>query len=249
MTIQECLTATDKELLKEAASIGGLKQLHKDHFVYIDRGHPICLVAHVDTVRRQGVELKQRNQIITNRHGILGADDRAGVYALFALEHTGVNLLFTNYEETGGTGAVSAANRLGFEGVNLFIELDRRGCNEYVYYSYGLPNATKKYIESYGFIEEYGSYSDIAEFEMLGIPAVNLSIGYYNQHTSRERLHLDEMGLTIERVKAMIADPPRKRHECKGRGFNDDFNDFEYPWDRAYKRSSGKRKSFKFGNF
>lgn len=238
MTIQDCLMVSEKELLKEATGLKGTVTQHKDHFIYVDRGHPTCLVAHVDTVRgRDRIDLRQKHSVITNRHGILGADDRAGVYALFALEHTGVNLLFTNYEESGGKGAVSAANRLEFTGVNLFIELDRRGCNEYVYYSWRLPKATKQYIESYGFIEDYGSYSDIAEFEQFGIPAVNLSIGYYNQHTTRESLHIDEMNLTIERVKAMISNPPKRRHKAS---FRDD--SYELPWDRDFKRKYKKKR-------
>lgn len=224
LTIQEVLKASDGELLDIAATLPGAIR-HTDKYVYVDRGHPICLVAHVDTVRHKDkLELIEHNGVIRNKHGVLGADDRAGVFALFQLADTGCNLLFTNYEESGGKGACLAASELALKGVNLLVELDRKGCNEYVFYSYSLPKQVEKYIESFGYIQNYGSYSDIAEF--YRVPGVNLSIGYYNQHTSKESLHLDEMWLNIERCRRIIESPIEKRYKPKVERFRD-----EYSWD------------------
>lgn len=215
-TIEQVLTMTEEDIFRAAALIPCNKRTYKpEHFMYIDNGAPVCLVAHVDTLKRHGIEPMTCRNVMINRLGLLGADDRAGVYAALKLAHTGCNILLTDYEEQGGIGAQAAAQELQFPGVRLFIELDRQGCNDYVYYSQTLPQAIKRYVESYGFVESYGSYSDISELEDFRIPAVNLSIGYYKQHTSKERLHLDEMELTIARVKSMIASPPDKLHKVR----------------------------------
>ena len=219
MNIKDILTATPQSLLKVAAFLKDSKTTiyeDSDMYIYVDRQAPITLVSHVDTVRgKDKLTLKEKHGIVWNSSGVLGADDRAGVYAMFRLSNLNCNLLFTNYEECGGKGAKLASKALNQHmvdsGVKLLIELDRSGVSEYVYYSYHLPKQIKAYVESYGFNEEYGSYSDISEFDT--IPAVNLSVGYYNQHTSGEYLVMDELELTIQRVKRMLQAPPTKLYK------------------------------------
>lgn len=209
MTIFETLHATEEEIYSNFRTADCIEL--PGVYMYIDNNHPICLVAHVDTLPRPEIKLIERNGIVTNKLGILGADDRAGVFALEKLKASGCNILLCSGEESGGIGARAAARDLMMTGVNLMLEFDRKGANEYVYYSYDIPRKTAKYIESYGYIQDYGSYSDIAEFTYL--PAVNLSIGYYDQHTKRERLHLDEMLMNIGRARRMIDNPPAKRYD------------------------------------
>ena len=71
----------------------------------------IMLVSHMDTVKRGKVKLIENNGIVTNAHGVLGADDRAGVFAILEIANKCIKggqplpyLLFTNYEECGGLG-------------------------------------------------------------------------------------------------------------------------------------------------
>lgn len=191
-----------------------------DNYLYVKGTAPMCLVAHIDTVCNKvdlPVILKVNHNLIENTKGILGADDRAGVYGILEIVrelHANGNplpsVLFTNYEESGGRGvkAFIATGKFDPRGIDLLVELDRRGCNEYVFYSTTLPVQVKNYVESFGFREERGSYSDISDLtDTYEIPSVNLSIGYYNQHTMRETLHYDELMLTVDRVVEMCEDP------------------------------------------
>lgn len=230
MTIKQLLLAQPRQILTMAEMLQGTIYKHKDNYVYVDRGAPITLVAHVDTLpRKKGFTLdtSAKNIITAKSGGILGADDRAGCFALFALADCHCNMLFTNYEEVGGIGAQKAAEDLEQHmldsGVRLMVEFDRKGCNEYVTYAYNTPLEIHSYIQSYGYIENSGSYSDIAEF--YSIPAVNVSCGYYNQHTDRERLHIDELMLSISRVKTMLVNPPDKLYSM-------DCDEYDYDsWD------------------
>lgn len=180
---------------------------------------PIALVAHVDTVSwgTKGMTLAWSKNVLRNEEGILGADDRAGVFGILEVVKKAKKLnlamptvIFTNHEESGGRGVKQFIKDKVFsgEGTNIFVELDRKGCNEYVYYTSSLPKQVKDYIESFGYCQKDGSYSDIMDLAFAyKIPAINLSIGYYSQHTQFETLHWDEMCLTINRVIEMIADP------------------------------------------
>jgi hypothetical protein len=94
-----------------------------------------------------------------------------------------------------------------FPGINLAIALDRQGVGEYVVYN-DIPHEVHEYIQRFGFHEHDGSFSDIMLFtEETGIPSVNLSVGYYNQHTAGEFLCIDELRLTIDRLKKMLRQP------------------------------------------
>lgn len=235
-TINDFLLAEENDILKHFDSdYTGPKP-----YVFINNSHAVTLVAHADTLpRKAGFELKTVNNVITVKGGgILGADDRAGCYALERLKHTGCNLLITLGEETGGIGARHAALDLenDLHDCNLMIEFDRRGANDFVYYSYSLHKKLKNLFEDYGYIESYGSYSDIAEFDY--IPAVNVSCGYYDQHTSKERLHIDELHMSITRINNLIRyNAPVKRHK-ESKNIK-----YEYDWDfpETYKLTRKQR--------
>ena len=254
-TVEDFLLMTEKDVLDTFQP----ERTHDD-YIFIDRQHPITIVAHADTCKRAPADkfaLHRHNNVITAKNSILGADDRAGCFAAWQLMHrTPVNVLITTGEETGGIGARRAALDLDKDlaGCNLMIEFDRQGCNDYVFYSYDLHNQLKSLFQSFGFVQAYGSYSDIAEFSY--IPSVNVSCGYYAQHTTKERLHVDELNLSIDRITALIDNysiskrlfPPTREYYKTGRrgkkqknppgGFStldDDFN-FVYGGYRDFER-------------
>lgn len=184
----------------------------------------LCLVAHLDTIiRKDGVELVFQGPVVRNSKGVLGADDRAGVYAILAtVLHTDRRppIVFTNFEESGGLGVKALCNALTpdgvpvlfdfveFNAVRLFVELDRANANDYVYYSYECPDEVMEWVESFGFHEESGSYSDVADLtSSCRVPHVNLSIGYRQQHGKSEWLSVPDMLWTMGKVWAMLHTP------------------------------------------
>ena len=81
-------------------------------FVYATGDIPILLVSHLDTVLYEPPKTlyttKDRN-VIMGKKG-LGADDRAGVFAILKILKAGLrpSVLLTTGEEIGGLGAMSA---------------------------------------------------------------------------------------------------------------------------------------------
>lgn len=182
---------------------------HTKDYIYCVGDIPIALVAHMDTVHKTPVVdmfYDQQKNVVWSPQG-LGADDRAGIFAIMAIVKTGLrpHIILTTDEETGGVGACSLAMEENpFPELKYMIELDRRGTNDCVFYDV-YNEKFIEYIESFGFVENYGSFSDIC---MLSpewkVVSVNLSVGYHNEHTLCEYLHVGSLMATIQKVVKML---------------------------------------------
>lgn len=170
---------------------------------------PICLVAHLDTVFNfppKNFYYDRIANVIWSPEG-LGADDRAGVFAILQIIKSGLrpHIIFTTEEETGGVGALHAAlEGCPFEDIRYIIELDRQGAIDCVFYDCN-NKKFESYIESFGFITARGTFSDISilcpEWKIAG---VNLSVGYYNEHSYSEILNVSHLLSTINKVRKML---------------------------------------------
>lgn len=190
----------------------------KGGYILVRGDAPIMLVAHLDTVHYElpSVILSDTDcRYLMSPYGI-GGDDRCGVYALLDIyDRSAVKpwLLFTCDEEVGGVGARKfvTAYRSGLvkdsdalKSLKAIIEIDRRGENDAVYYSCS-NDAFEGYITSKGFITAHGTFSDISTVApILGVAAVNLSSGYYNEHTIGEYIDTVHLQSTIERVIEIV---------------------------------------------
>ncbi len=199
---------------------------HFGNYILIPGQAPIMLLAHMDTVHEKPVKhicKSPDGNILMSPQGI-GGDDRCGVYALVKVHEASLIkpwLLFTCNEEIGGLGAEKFVMDYSDDGrlpkgkgrlpeditkMKLLIEIDRKGKNDAVYY--GCNNSEfEKYITSKGFITAYGSFSDISVIApVMGVAAVNLSSGYYNQHTLHEYINCKQIGAVIKSVVEIVAD-------------------------------------------
>lgn len=183
-----------------------------EDFVYATGDIPILLVAHLDTVLSEAPHIfsSKDNKIWMGKNG-LGADDRAGIFAVLKLIKKNSNnpsVLFTTGEEVGGIGAMSFTKQFLEPPVptKYIVEIDRRGRGQSVYYDCG-NTKFEEYINSFGFKTNRGIFSDISFIcPNWNVAGVNLSAGYYNEHTELESLKLDDLEYTIDKVKEMIAD-------------------------------------------
>lgn len=176
---------------------------------------PIALVAHMDTVFKQPASeifYDTRKNVIWSPTG-LGADDRAGVFAMVQIIKSGLrpHIILTTDEEIGGIGATMLGKEeCPFKDLRYLIELDRRGEDDCVFYDCANEEFID-YVETFGFKESFGSFSDISmiapEWE---VAAVNLSIGYRDEHTTSEVLFVSHMFNTIDKVKKMLSEDMEK---------------------------------------
>lgn len=207
----------------------------KGSYVLVPGDVPIMLIAHLDTVHKEGVQQickTQNGNILMSPQGI-GGDDRCGVFALVKVHRTVEKkpwLLFTCDEEIGGVGAEKFCehHRKGklpkeLDELKALVEIDRKGELDAVYYECG-NEEFEEYITSKGFVTDWGSFSDISVIgPELGVAAVNLSSGYYNAHTLHEYINRAHLNATIEKVIGIVEDAA-----------SEDFPKYEYisAWDR-----------------
>lgn len=187
-------------------------------FLFAKGDIPIALVAHMDTVFSfppREIFYDSEKTTFWSPEG-LGADDRAGVFAIIKIINSGLRpyVIFTTDEEIGGFGADAISEYVKPEGLKYLIELDRQGENDCVFYQCDNRDFVD-YVETFGFEEAIGTFSDISiicpQWKICG---VNLSIGYKNEHSICEILNVQNMLKTINRVIRMLKE--------------DNIPDFEY---------------------
>ena len=201
-----------KEYLYEYIKNKYAKIDNNELFLYAKGNIPILLIAHLDTVFSKPpsqVFYNKEAKIIFSTEGGIG-DDRAGVYAVLKIisDNYKPHILFTCGEEIGGQGARAFVKKYSSPMKNLkyIIELDRQGEKDCVFYDCDNKDFTK-YIEDFDFLTNWGTFTDISIIcPKWKIAGVNLSIGYFNEHTTQEILLLDFLGNTITKVKNLLED-------------------------------------------
>ena len=182
-----------------------------------------CVVAHMDTIHNftSARELIIKNNIITARYiksGIqcgLNADDCNGILVALQLLETLPNLkvCFTTQEEIGGVGAYEAANNIEFFlNVRYLIQADRRGNKDLITHTNGIDSASEKFVEDiqslmekYNYSESIGTFTDIGVLaSKLLISGVNISCGYYNEHTFKECCNINELNNCLNFIYEII---------------------------------------------
>lgn len=181
---------------------------------------PIALVAHLDTVfkspsKKENVLWDKEKGVIINPVDGAGFDDRAGVFAILQILSAGLrpHIVFTCNEETTGAGAIFVSKNNIFKDIRYVIELDRQGINDCVFYNCCNQNFIK-YITDFGFVEAFGTFSDISiicpEWKIAG---VNLSIGYKDEHSYIERFYTKPYKILLAKIIKMLNNPPEKTFE------------------------------------
>ena len=205
-----------KEILKKYYP----EVIDEDGFLYVrSQSVDVMLTAHMDTVHKEKckkiVEIKRGDEkILWSPQGI-GGDDRCGIFMIVELlRSTNFRpaIVFCEDEEIGCIGADKFAKWLRKNAdtkeleLKYIIELDRRNGNDAVFYDCGNEEFKKYITRVTGYVEAKGSYSDICEISPeLDVASVNLSCGYYKEHTLDHYVVVQEMEKTFLAVRTLLA--------------------------------------------
>jgi hypothetical protein len=182
-------------------------------FLYAKGTSEIMLVAHLDTVYKQPNKIFLHHGMMYSTTG-LGADDRAGVACILNMLDRGFrpSVLFTDGEESGGTGAREFADNIKLDGIHLFVEIDRAGTKHFAYYTYELDEELEKYmLDVTGLEGKKGSFTDIDVLTTeYGIQGCNIATGYYMNHTKKEYLLIKQYKEACNSVENILVNPPEE---------------------------------------
>ncbi len=209
---------------------------HKtDGYIFARGTLPVCLCAHLDVVPSYAkiksikktvlYNNKEEKKIIDvhlhSKQGI-GGDDRCGVYAIVKMISEGhrPSVLFCMGEEIGCCGSRQFCRDYKADflnGINAFIQIDRRNKTDVVRYSDANPALTDA-VCRFGYSHAMGSCSDISQLmPHFGISGVNISSGYHHEHCKdREYISMSEVRYLLSNLNKMLrSDIFSKKYEYK----------------------------------
>ena len=161
---------------------------------------------HMDTV---GSEPKKTDPIyyqgfiyaMSNDTPCLGGDDRCGMLVLMALINAGVNgtYVFHMGEEKGAVGSSFIAKKYDLSRFKRTIEFDRRGTNSVITVMMGAMRTCSDEFATALIgqlnldykIDDTGVFTDVFEYRDTIAECTNLSVGYFHEHTSNEKINAD----------------------------------------------------------
>lgn len=185
-----------------------------------------CVVSHIDCViPNEHKEIKIKNNRITGKDKStgkqigLGADDVNGICCALQLLKVipDLKVVFTTEEEVGFCGANYAAQNVDFfYNVSYMIQADRHGKSDLITHTNGIYSASEEWLKEatpimaqYGYSEAWGIGTDIGVLaEELQVSGVNISCGYYNEHTNNETTVIPELQNCLDFMESLLKNIP-----------------------------------------
>lgn len=206
-----------------------------DGYIYVRGENPVCLTSHMDTTLTVGgkprelvrdfyedVKTDKNGNVthtITSPQGI-GGDDRCGIWSIVTiLKETSYRpyIVFCEDEEIGCVGSGKFAKTelcQELSNCKFLVEIDRRGNNDAVFYDDDNQEFHKWVEDVTGYKEASGTCSDICNLSSAcGVSSVNLSSGYYNEHTLKEKIIVEETIHTKNMVIKLLEEGCKEKVE------------------------------------
>jgi len=206
-----CFTVPQEQFLEyiqEVLHQAGIDASEIDgNLVYLTDSTKPIFSAHLDIVGNDfSNPLVFKGNTVKRQGAILGADDRAGVYAILKNIHKIDNFILCRDEEIGAVGSKVLIKIPEFtEQIAqhpCVIVLDRKGNSDIIstnnsYCEKDLVEAVQIVLPNYSVAT--GSFSDANSFREY-VPCVNLSVGYYSAHSANEYLNIEEFLYIVSKI-------------------------------------------------
>jgi hypothetical protein len=202
----------ERDVINEFANLPNAKVFGKGDACSVlipgTRTDRVALVAHADTVwDNADIPLVHSNGMYfsTDDSIGIGADDRAGIGMVWHLRNLGHTVFIPNGEESGciGSNYFKEKHRDAYNELNehqFIIEMDRMNSKDLVSYNVGSLEFSDWCENKFtGYKRASGSWTDICVL-CRDICGLNISVGYYNQHSSTEFLRISEWNRTLSHL-------------------------------------------------
>lgn len=221
-------------------------------------GSPTCPVmwsSHTDTVHKHpgtqrvvyGGGLLSLHE--TSQSSCLGADCTVGVWLMINMIRRNVPGLyvFHDSEEVGGLGSSYIAKHTPelLDNIQFAIAFDRRGTTSVITHqgsrcaSDAFGSALAAQLGKPFTLDTGGTFTDTANYTHIVPECTNISVGYYNAHTSNEYLDVSFAAHLLERLCRLdVAALPVMRDPAKDNDYSYDYGDWSSTVTKAA-RSSG----------
>lgn len=193
-----------------------------------------CICSHIDTVHAIKsnflVTVKNKNgrqiamSFSDSKQVGIGGDDKCGIYSCFYMleRFDNIKAIFFTQEETGLIGS-SNISFDHFQDVSCLIQLDRWGRSDFIcktFYNSTVSDSflltAKESMVQYGYKPAEGLITDsINLFEQgIGVSCINVSCGYYEHHTAKEVIDLNEFWNSLKFTHSLISSLQPEYYAC-----------------------------------
>ncbi len=153
----------------------------------------------------------------------IGGDDKCGIWLALKLlkELPKLKIVFTVEEEIGAIGA-SKVDTAFFNDVGYLIEGDRKDNCDIITDIYGSSICSQEFLDTifeplvkYNYTENSGMLTDILAIKEnnIELSAINVSVGYYNPHSSNEYIIVEDLLKATSFVKECIKELGYSKYE------------------------------------
>lgn len=191
---------------------GYKKDPHGNYYAEVGQGSTTMFTCHLDTADRKQSRVKhvfEGNFVRTDGRTILGADDKAGVTILQYMISRGIPGLYYFFigEEVGCVGSSALADAWGnsefSDRIKKVVSFDRRGTTSVITHQMFGRCCSDEFAEELSARlnnsglglqmkpDDTGILTDSARFIDLVPECTNISVGYYNEHTTKEKQDLE----------------------------------------------------------
>jgi hypothetical protein len=199
-----------EDLLKQHLPQGYKTDEFGNYYITVGDNFTTMFTCHLDTASREVQMINQiqtGNFIHTDGKTILGADDKAGMTVILYMISKSVPGLYYFFigEEVGCIGSRALSNKFEWSNITKVVSFDRRGTGSVITEQmYGkccsdeFAQALCTAFNSTGLGLNYspddtGIVTDSAQFIDLVPECTNISVGYYHEHTGKEKQDIDHL--------------------------------------------------------
>lgn len=199
-----------EDLLKQHLPKGYKTDQFGNYYITVGDNFSTMFTCHLDTASREVQMINQiqtGNFIHTDGKSILGADDKAGMTVILYMISKMVPGLYYFFvgEEVGCIGSRALSQKFDFPNITKVVSFDRRGTGSVITEQmYGrccsdeFAQSLCDLFNSTGLGLNYspddtGIVTDSAQFIDIVPECTNISVGYYNEHTGKEKQDIDHL--------------------------------------------------------
>ena len=208
---------TERQLLGYLP-IGYQRDDYGNYFIQIGDNPTSMFTCHLDTACSNQSIVRhtfQGNYIGTDGRTILGADDKAGMTVVLYMIENNVPGLYYFFigEEVGCVGSSASAENWKTKNIKRCISFDRRGTDSVITHQFwgrccsdafaiALSEQFNKVEPNFNFKpDSTGILTDSAQYTPIISECTNISVGYYQEHTSQEHQDIQHL---IRLCKAVV---------------------------------------------
>ena len=205
-----------------------------------------CMIAHMDEmISNKGLKnLFIKSGMIRGKKCALGADDCNGIYIILEMlkNHDDLKVIFTVEEEMGTKGAMEAIYNDEFlSNISYFIQPDRRGKSDLITETNGIRCCSQEFLDdltpiatNFKYSPEMGTFTDVGIFcEFKNIAGINVSCGYYNEHTINEYTVISELQNSMNFINNILSNLQNKQYILSDSEMQSYYSPTTYHYDRA----------------